>query len=70
MTEYKVTSSENKVIVSIDKSLMDKEYVLEILERLRLEYLAKKADFNESVMGLSRRIKTDWWKKNKESFLE
>jgi hypothetical protein len=70
MIGYEVTSSENKVVVSIDKSLMDKEYVLKILDRLRLEYLAKKADFNESVMDLSDEIKTEWWKENKESFLK
>lgn len=70
MNGYEVTSLDNKVVVSMDKSLMDKEYVLKILERLRLEYLAKKADFDESVMELSKEIKTDWWQKNRESFLK
>jgi len=29
-----------------------------------------KADFDKAILKLSKEVKSDWWKKNKKSFLE
>jgi len=69
MESVEVTSLNDRVVISIDKTLVSKEYLFTLLNRLRLEELARKADFDESVIDISEEIKQNWWKENKEQFL-
>lgn len=69
MEAVEVTSLKDRVIISVDKSLVSKEYLLNLLDRLQLENLAQKADFDEKVLEISEEIKKNWWKKNKHQFL-
>jgi hypothetical protein len=69
MEAVEVTSLKDRMVISIDKSLVSKEYLLNLLNRLYLEGLAKKADFDEEVLEVSEEIKSNWWKENKERFL-
>lgn len=70
MEAVEVTSLKDKLVISIDKSLVSKEYLLSLLNRLQLENLVKKADFDEKVLEVSEAIKTNWWKENKDNFLK
>ncbi len=69
MEAVEITSSKDRVVISIDKSLVSKEYLLNLLDRLQVENLAKKADFDEKVLEISEEIKSNWWKENKDRFL-
>lgn len=69
MEAVEVTSVENRLVISIDKSLVSKDYLLNLLDRLQTESLIKKADFNERVLEISEEIKSNWWKENKDRFL-
>ena len=69
MEAVEVTSLKDRVVISIDKSLVSKEYLLNLLDRLQLENLLKKADFDEKVLDISEEIKSNWWKENKDQFL-
>ena len=69
MEAVEVTSLKDRLVISIDKSLVSKEYLLNLLNRLYLEDLAKKADFDEKVLEISEEIKSNWWKENKDRFL-
>jgi len=69
MEAVEVTSLKDRVVISIDKSLVSKEYLLNLLDRLQLENLLKKADFDKKVLDISEEIKSNWWKENKDRFL-
>ena len=62
MEAVEVTSLKDRVVISVDKSLVSKEYLLNLLDRLQLENLAQKADFDEKVLEISEEIKKNWWK--------
>jgi hypothetical protein len=70
MQGLELESNESKIIISIDKSIVDMDYVVRLLERLRTEYLAKKIDFNDEILELSDEVKSIWWKNNKEGFIK
>lgn len=69
MEAVEVTSLKDKVVISIDKSLVSKEYLLNLLSRLQLENLIMKANFDENILDISEEIKRNWWGKNKDRFL-
>ena len=56
--------------MTIDKSFFNEEELLKMLSFLRVEYLAKKIDFNEDIEMLGDEIKRDWWAKNKHRFIK
>ena len=49
--------------------MFDKEWLIKLLENLRVEELARKFDFDESIETLGEEIKADWWAKNKNRFI-
>lgn len=69
-TEYTVTSTADRYIISIDKNSIEREFLLELMERLRIEALIHKADFNEDIVQLGEEIKAEWWQEHKEEFLK
>jgi len=70
MEALTIKSTERKVIITIDKSSVDDDFLAGLFDRLKIEQLLKKADFVEDVLQLSDEIKRDWWKKNKHNFIE
>lgn len=69
MEAVEVTSLKDRLLISIDKSLVSKEYLLNLLSRLRLEELARKAGFDDKVSEISEELKANWWGENKSRFL-
>jgi len=69
MRTVTLDSSEDRFIISIDKKSIDKDTLIYFLENLRLEALAEKVDFDESIEELGEEIKKDWWDSNKERFI-
>ena len=70
MDPVTLDSSGERFLVSIDKNFIDKASLIEMLERIRLEYLAQKIDFKEDLTELGENIKSDWWQKNKARFIK
>lgn len=70
MNAIEVQNKPDRYIISIDKSLMDKDVLFAFLERLKLEELARKVDFDESIIDLGEEINNSWWKKNKSRFIQ
>lgn len=70
MEVFEVESKKNKLIITIDKSSVNAAFLSGILNRLRIEQLIKKAEFDEGILELSKKIKRDWWARNKNKFLE
>lgn len=63
-------SSEDRFIISIDKKSITKETLLQLLENIRIETLAETVDFDDSIEDLGEEIKQEWWKKNKDNFIQ
>ena len=70
MQAIDLQTTDDRFLISIDKSLVDKEFLLDLVEKIRLEYLIRKADFDESIEDLGEEIKADWWQKNKDRFIK
>ncbi len=62
-------TNENRFLISIDKNYIEQEFVIRLMNRIRLEYLAKIVNFDENIEILGEEIKTDWWEKNKNRLL-
>lgn len=69
MTGIQLNTQNDKYLISLDKSMFDKEWLVKLLESLRVEELARKFDFDESIETLGEEIKADWWAKNKNRFI-
>ena len=70
MEAVTIVSTDRKVIITIDKSSVDSDFLAGLFDRLTVEQLLKKADVDEDVLKLSDEIKKGWWKKNKHNFME
>ena len=57
-------------IFSIDESQMDRLSLEKILNRIWMQYLVEKAQFDQSVLELGAEMKADWWQKNKTEILK
>jgi len=49
--------------------LMDKDILFSFLERLKLEELGRKVNFDESILEIGEEINDNWWKNNKSRFI-
>lgn len=70
MQTFSMNSVGNQVVITIDRSLMSIDSLNKLFERLRLEELIQKANFSEEVLDIGKEIKSEWWQKNKERYLE
>lgn len=70
MENVEILSTDDKIIITINKEAVDVNFLASLFNRLRVEQLIKKADFDEALLKLSKEIKSDWWEKNKKAFLE
>lgn len=61
--------TDQKILISLDRSAFEQDVIFEILNRIRTEYLAKKADMGEEIENLGEELKSDWWEKNKKKFI-
>lgn len=70
MEAFEIKTTKDKLIITVDRSAVDVRAVTNLVKRLRVEQLVKKANFDDDILELAERIKKDWWKKNKKRFLE
>lgn len=70
MQAIDLQTTDDKFLLSIDRNIIDKESLLDLIERIRLEYLIRTADIGEDLETLGEQIKADWWSKNKSNVIE
>ena len=70
MNPITVDSSGERFLISVDKSFMDKAFLVDFVERIRIEYLAQKINFDEELQELGEEIKQSWWTENKSRFIK
>lgn len=69
MTSIHLDTLGEKYLISLDKSSFDKEWLMGLIERLRMEEPAHKLNFEEGIESLGEESKSDWWNKNKQRFI-
>ena len=70
MEPIEFKSTDDKVIITIDKEKVGADFLKKLLNRFRVERLIKKENFDEEIAKLSKEVKQDWWEKNKAKLLE
>jgi len=69
MEAIQIKSTNDELTIKVNKSKINMDIIIDFLERLRVEFLAQKINFDEEILTVSDEIKEDWWKRNKEKFL-
>jgi hypothetical protein len=69
MEAISLETTDEKFLITIDKGSLDAEFVRRLIERLRIEYLAEKVEFDEEIEIIGEDIKSEWWKNNKARML-
>ncbi len=70
MQNFNIQSRGDQIVITIDRSLMELESFNRLFERMRVEQLVQKANFSDDVIEIGTEIKRDWWRKNREQYLE
>ena len=70
MQEMNIKSFDDRVVITFDKNIIDKDSLIKFITRLRAAELIRKADFSEELLKLADEIKSEWWDKNKKEFLK
>ena len=70
MNTIALETTADRYIISVDKLVIKKETIDALIDRIRLEYLAEKIDFQDDIEELGEKIKATWWKNNKARILE
>ncbi|HYV90724.1 MAG TPA: hypothetical protein VE978_03035 [Chitinophagales bacterium] len=69
MEPITLEKKDHKFHLTIDDSIIDRESLVQFIERLHFEYLIRKAKFDEDIEGLGQEIKSKWWEENKMRLL-
>ena len=70
MEAVEIRKEEGRYIFSIDENQMDKLGLEKIVNRIWIQHLVEKAQFDQSILDLGREMKSDWWQKNKTEILK
>lgn len=70
MNAINIQNQPDRYIISIDKKTVSQDFMLDLLEKLQVEQLAGKIDFDDSIIALGEEINANWWKQNKHRFIK
>jgi len=68
MKSISIDTLEDKFVVSIDKKMINKDQLLQFVDNLRVEFLAKEANFDDDIEIIGEELKQSWWEHNKDKF--
>ena len=69
MEAISLETKEDKFLITLDKKSFSQEFVMQIVDRLRMENLAEKVDFGNDIEDMGEEIKAGWWNNNKSRLL-
>ncbi|MEM9888056.1 MAG: hypothetical protein AAF849_19325 [Bacteroidota bacterium] len=70
MNAIQLEVQQDRYLLSIDKTAIDRHYLNRLIKLIRVEYLASKIDFTKDVEELGQDIQNDWWQENKDRLLK
>lgn len=69
MEAISLETTDDQFLIRVDKNSLKPEFVMRLIERLRMEQLAEKVNFNSDIEQLGEDIKAEWWNNNKAHLL-
>jgi hypothetical protein len=69
MDAITLETQDDRFLISIGRDYLDKDTITRLIDRIKLEHLVMKADFDQSIEDMGERIKADWWANNKDRYL-
>jgi len=70
MTNLSIQTQGNEMIIRLNRESFSESYLLSLIRRLRVEELAKQAEFDEKILDIAEEIDQKWWEENGEEFLK
>jgi hypothetical protein len=70
MEALQIENTDKYLRITLDKEAFDRAQIMDLLEYLRTEDLVRRAQFDESILDLSKTIKKEWWSKHKNDLLK
>ena len=70
MQNIQIEDKKNRLVLTINKKGLDKDYLIRLVKRLQTEDLIYKSRINEDILDIAEDVNNDWWNKNKENFLK
>ena len=70
MNGLTIENTSERVLISIDKTLINTEALANIIRFLELETIAQQINFNSELIELGNTIKQQWWEENKNRLLK
>ena len=70
MNPVEIKNTPESLQITLDKQFFDEAFLRETVDYFRMEYLAQRADFDESIEELGEEIKRSWWQRNKSRFIQ
>jgi len=62
-----IQNLEDKYVLTINKKAVNQNFIIELLDRIRIEYLIEKAALRKDFIDeLSTKVKKKWWEQNKD----
>lgn len=69
MKNLEIENKGNQMILKINKDMFDKDYLISLVKRLKVEELACKSELDSEILNIAEEINEDWWKNNSDNFL-
>ncbi|MCF8460495.1 MAG: hypothetical protein K9G46_07210 [Flavobacteriales bacterium] len=70
MRNLTIATKGDKMILTLNRKGFDPNYIIALIKRLKLEELAQRSGFSDSVSAIAEDLDQQWWDENAESFLK
>ncbi len=70
MNPVEIKNTTESLQITLDKRFFDDAFLRETVDYFRMEYLAQRIDFDESIEDIGAEIKRSWWQRNKSRFIQ
>ena len=60
MDAISLETKDDKFLITVDKNSFNQEFVMQLIDRLRMEYLAEKVNVSSDIESLGDEIKAEW----------
>ena len=70
MKNISLTSDKNQLVITVDTSDLDQDYLFKVFEKIELEVLAQKACVKEDAIDIAEQINKDWWTENSDNYFK
>jgi hypothetical protein len=70
MRNLNIDTKGDSIVLTLNRKGFDRDYIISLVRRLKLEELAKRSGFTEDVKDIADELDKGWWDDNGEQFLK